>query len=162
MFIRFLIFNGILLQIVWSVLCTQFMTSKWPAPNSNVGLPHSLFSILEPSFMSTWLGKSVHSMRAVGHVILVTRWLISSFAYKSWQSFMISHRAVDHLNSWDSPIVGWSSRSAYVDWWVSTVQLINCPLGYHNGLSGLICRAPSQPPSYRESLPSKAYLLPDP
>ncbi len=35
---------------------------------------------------------------SVGHVHLVTRWLILSSAYKSWQSMMVSHRAVDQLN----------------------------------------------------------------
>ncbi len=40
----------------------------------------------------------------VGHVLLVTRWLIFSSAYKSWQSIMVSHRAVDQFNSWESSI----------------------------------------------------------
>ena len=38
----------------------------------------------------------------VGNVLPVTRWLILSSAYKSWQSMMVSHRAVDQLHSWDS------------------------------------------------------------
>ncbi len=76
-------------------------------------------------------------LRTVGNVLPVTRWLILSSAYKSWQSMMVSHRAVDQLHSWDS--------------WVSTVQLIDCSMGYYNGLSELICRAFSQPPSYKET-----------
>ena len=70
---------------------------------------------------------------SVGNVLPETRWLILSSAYKSWQSMMVSHRAVDQLHSWDS------------------VKLINCCMRYHNGLSGLICRAFSQPPSYKET-----------
>ena len=38
------------------------------------------------------------SALAVGHVLLVTRWLILSSTFKSLQSMMVSHRAVDHKN----------------------------------------------------------------
>ena len=41
---------------------------------------------------------------SVGNVFPVTRWLILSSAYESWQSMMVSHRAVDQLHSWDSSI----------------------------------------------------------
>ncbi len=34
-------------------------------------------------------------------------------------------------------------------------QLINCSMGYHNGLSGLICRALNQPPSYKENMANR-------
>ena len=80
---------------------------------------------------------------AVGNVLPVTRWLILSSAYKSWQSMIISHRAVDQLHSWDSSI---------------NMKLLNCSVGYHSGLSGLICRALSQQPSYKETF-SFRYLL---
>ncbi len=36
--------------------------------------------------------------------LVVTRRLTVSSAYQSWQSIMVSHRAVDQLNSWDSSI----------------------------------------------------------
>ena len=104
-------------------------------------------------------------MKTVGNVLPVTRWLILSSAYKSWQSMMVSHRAVDQLHSWDSSInIHMLIWRTHVDWWVSTVQLINCymgyhdgipwwdtMMGYHDGLSGLICRALSQPQSYKET-----------
>ena len=61
---------------------------------------------------------------------------------------MVSHRAVDQLQSWDS---------STIDWWVSTVKLINCYMGYHNGLSVLICRALSQPPSYKETFSFRSH-----
>ena len=69
---------------------------------------------------------------AVGNVLLVTRWLILSSAYKSRESMMVYHRAVDQLKSWDSSI----NMS---------------PPDPHNWLSGLICRTLSQPPSYKET-----------
>ncbi len=40
----------------------------------------------------TWEGRKL--LNAVGSVLPVTRWLILSSAYKSWQSMMVSHRAV--------------------------------------------------------------------
>ncbi len=86
------------------------------------------------------------TVKSVGNVLPVTRWLILSSAYKSWQSMMVSNRAVDQLHSWDS--------------WVSTVKLINCYMGYHHGLSGLICRALSQPPSYKETFSFRFYWCP--
>ncbi len=36
--------------------------------------------------------------------LLVTRWLTESLAYQPWQSIMVSHRAVDQFNGWDSSI----------------------------------------------------------
>ncbi len=65
---------------------------------------------------------------AVGNVFPVTRWLILSSAYKSWQSLMVSHRAVNKLI-------------------------------YHDGLSGLICRALSQPQSYKETFSFRHWQL---
>ncbi len=35
---------------------------------------------------------------------MFSRWLTVSSAYKSLQSIMVSHRAVDQLNSWDSSV----------------------------------------------------------
>ncbi len=89
---------------------------------------------------------------SVGNVLLVTRQLIWSSAYKSWQSMMVSHRAVDQL----IPIC-WSGGLMLID----ESQLFNCYTGYHNGLSGLICRALSQPPSYKEtfSFRGKKYII---
>ena len=75
------------------------------------------------------------SCNMVGNVLPVTRWLILSSAYKSWQSMMVSHRAVDQLHSWD------------------------CCMRYHDGLSGLICRALSQPKSYKETFSFRDLIL---
>ncbi len=36
--------------------------------------------------------------------LLVTLWLTESSAYRTWQSIMVSHTAVDQLISWDSSI----------------------------------------------------------
>ncbi len=36
--------------------------------------------------------------------LLVTRWLTESSAYQPWQSIIVSHRAVEQFNSWDSSI----------------------------------------------------------
>ncbi len=44
------------------------------------------------------------SLLSVGNVLLVTRWLILTSAYKSWQSMMVSHRTADQLKCWDSSI----------------------------------------------------------
>ena len=64
--------------------------------------------------------------------LLVTLWLTESSAYQAWQSIMVSHTAV------------------------STVQLINCSMGYHHRLSGFTCRAQNQPPSYREDIANRS------
>ena len=45
-------------------------------------------------------------------------------------------------------VTGWLILSSAYKSWDSTVKLINCSMGYHNVLSGLICRAFSQAPSY--------------
>ncbi len=107
--------------------------------------------------MSDKNGIQYPKLDTVGNVLPVTRWLILSSAYKSWQSMMVSHRAVDQLHSLDSSIN--MSHPDHVDWWVSTVKLINVCMGYHNGLSGLICRALSQPPSYKETSSFQSKLL---
>ncbi len=48
--------------------------------------------------------RRVMSCSPNGHDLLVTRWLTVCSAYKSRQSFMVSHRAVDQLKHWDSSI----------------------------------------------------------
>ncbi len=65
---------------------------------------HQTLSTVGSSFDLNVSNHGVNRAFPVGHVLLVTRWLIFSSAYKSWQSIMVSHRAVDHLNSWDSSI----------------------------------------------------------
>ncbi len=47
----------------------------------------------------------------------------------------------------------------HVDWWVSTDQLVNCCMRYHDGLSGLICRALSQPQTYKETFSFREVIL---
>ena len=59
----------------------------------------------------------IYTVYSVDHVLLVTRWLILSSVYKSWQSIIVSLRAAEQLS------------------------LINCSIGYNNGLSQLIYTA---------------------
>ena len=99
-------------------------------------IPRGIWYICHIPFPPRGISNNVH-VHGHGHVLLVTRWLIFCSACKSWQSMMVFHRAVDQLNSWDA--------------WVSISKLINCSMGYHNGLSGLICRTFRQPPSYKET-----------
>ncbi len=53
-------------------------------------------------------------MDSEGNGFPVTRWLTGSSAYHSWQSVMVSHRAVDHLKSWDS-LIKMSPPDQHVD-----------------------------------------------
>ncbi len=89
--------------------------------------------------------------------LLVTRWLTESSAYQPWQSIMVSHRAVDQFVVWECERLCVVFQFVYSqpNWWVSTVQLINCSIGYHHRLSGFICRAQNQPPSYREDIANR-------
>ncbi len=39
------------------------------------------------------------------------------------------------------PLISWTLRWQFWDCWISTIQLINCSMGYHDRLSEFICRA---------------------
>ncbi len=62
----------------------------WDLCHAKIDLSHPQKLNMEP--ISEW------------EALLVTRWLTESSAYQPWQSIMVSHRAVDQFNSWDSSI----------------------------------------------------------
>ena len=79
----------------------------------------------------------------------VTRWLTESSAYQPWQCIMVSHRAVDQFNSWDSSVT-WFCYVIRGRCWEMGLSM-----GYHHRLSGFICRTKNQPPSYKENMANR-------
>ena len=73
----------------------------------------------------------------VGNVLPVTQWLILSSAYKSWQSMMVSHRAVDQLLNWSTAI--WDTIMDCQGWYVEL------------SVNHRVTRRPSRSESYFQS-----------
>ncbi len=77
-----------------TILSALLSPSWWVYSVWHCHCPFEIFIFL---WLCDFYHPTYHEVNSVGNVLPVTRWLILSSAYKSWQSMMVPNRAVDQL-----------------------------------------------------------------